>query len=80
MIYLIVGVDRRSLTPWHKNIAAGDIGAAMRTACARAQRRGVDLVVAAVVGPNSTVLAAPAPRLVAETETAPGAPARSRAA
>jgi hypothetical protein len=80
MIYLVVGVDRRSLAPWHKNVAAGDIAAAVRTACARARRRGVDPVVAAVIGPGSAVLAAPGPRIVAPPVTAPGAPSRSRAA
>jgi hypothetical protein len=61
MIFLIVGVDRRSLAPWHKNIAARDGRAAVRLACAHAEEAGCDLVVAAVVGPNSTVLLDPVP-------------------
>jgi hypothetical protein len=56
MIYLIVGVDRSSLAPWHRNVAARDARAAARAACAHAEEAGCDLVVAAVVGPNSTVL------------------------
>ena len=45
MIYLVVGIDHGSLAPWHENISAGDVARAARTA----------VVVAAVIGPNSTV-------------------------
>jgi hypothetical protein len=79
MIYLIVGVDRQSFAPWHDQVAARDIGSAMSTACARARGRGCELVVAAVIGPNSTVLAHPAPAFVADPIAAPMA-APSRAA
>jgi hypothetical protein len=56
MIYLIVGVDRSSLAPWHRNVAARDARAAARAACAHAEEAGCDLVVAAVVGPNSMLV------------------------
>jgi len=61
MIYLIVGVDQYSLAPWHENIGAGDVRTARRVACEHAQARGVSLVVAAAVGPNSTVIDDPDP-------------------
>jgi hypothetical protein len=61
MIYLVVGVDRRTFRPYHENVSAPDAGAAGEIARAGAHRNGLDLVVAAVVGPNSTVLGAPAP-------------------
>jgi hypothetical protein len=58
MVYLIVGADRRTLAPWHQNIGGRDIPSARRHAHARARARaaGVDLVVAAVIGPSSNVL------------------------
>jgi hypothetical protein len=56
MIYLIVGLDRRTLAPWHRNIREDDVASATRAALARAGADGVDLVVAAVIGPNSSVL------------------------
>jgi hypothetical protein len=52
MVYLIVGVDRDSLAPWHGHIRASHVTAAKRLAAARAARAGVDLVVAAAIGPN----------------------------
>ena len=55
MIYLIVGVDRHTLTPWHGNIRARDVSTATRVAEARAHAEGINLVVAAVVGPDSIV-------------------------
>jgi hypothetical protein len=54
--YLIVGLDRDTLAPWHENIHADDLTTARRVALARAEALGVSLVVAAVIGPNSTVL------------------------
>jgi hypothetical protein len=57
MIYLIVGLDRRTLAPWHENIHGRDLTTATQVALARAGAEGLDLVVAAVIGPNSTVLA-----------------------
>jgi hypothetical protein len=57
--YLIVGLDRQTLAPWHRNIRARDATTAMRVALDRAQARGIDLVVAAVIGPNSSVVSIP---------------------
>jgi hypothetical protein len=58
--YLIVGLDRTTLDPWHQNIQARDVMTAMRLAHARAKTLGINLVVAAVIGPNSSVLPLPA--------------------
>jgi hypothetical protein len=55
VIYLIVGLDRETLTPWHENIRAADVAAAMRIARSRAGASGIDLVVAAVIGPDARV-------------------------
>lgn len=60
MTYLIVGVDPSTFAPWHQNIRADDMTTAKRIAFARAEARGIHLVVAAVIGPNSTVLTDPA--------------------
>jgi hypothetical protein len=54
--YLIVGLDRQTLTPWHENVRADDATAATHEAVARAAARGIDLVLAAVIGPNSSVV------------------------
>jgi hypothetical protein len=59
MTYLVVGVDQSSFAPWHQNVRADDVTAAKQIAFARAHARGIHLVVAAVIGPNSTVLADP---------------------
>jgi hypothetical protein len=56
MTYLIVGLDRRTFAPWRQNIRAVDIASAKRIALGRAQAQGIDLVLAAVIGPNSSVL------------------------
>ena len=56
MTYLIVGLDRRTHAPWHGNVLERDTARATRTAVARARAGGVDLIVAAVIGPNSSVL------------------------
>lgn len=67
MTYLIVGLDRRTLAPWHRNVLERDTTRAARAAVARASADGVDLIVAAVIGPNSSVLddhAHPAGRLL----------------
>jgi len=58
MTYLIVGVDRSTLTAWHGHVLAHDQRTAERIAGARAAARGIRLVVAAVIGPNSAVLPA----------------------
>ena len=60
MTYLIVGLDRKSHARWHENVSADDIGTATRIAQARAAAQGLDLVVAAVIGPNSVVVSDPA--------------------
>jgi hypothetical protein len=64
--YLIVGLDRTTLVRWHQNVLAGDLGTATRIAQARAAAQGVDLVVAAVIGPNSCVLSDPAERVASK--------------
>jgi hypothetical protein len=56
MTYLVVGLDRRTLAPWHRNVLDRDPASATQAALARAGVDGVDLVVAAVIGPNSTTL------------------------
>ena len=57
MTYLIVGIDRPTFAPWHRNVLACDLTTATRIACSRAAAEGVQLVIAAVIGPNSSVLA-----------------------
>jgi hypothetical protein len=59
MTYLIVGVNRSTFASWHQNVSAQDARSAALTAAARAAQRGIDLVVAAVIGPASNVLYAP---------------------
>jgi hypothetical protein len=54
--YLIVGLDRNTLPPWHENVRADDLTTAKRIALARAEALGVSLVVAAVIGPTSSIL------------------------
>jgi hypothetical protein len=56
MTYLIVGLDRRTFVPWYRNVLERDVVRATRAAVARAGADGIDLVVAAVIGPNSSVL------------------------
>ena len=60
MTYLIVGLDRNTFERWHQNVLAGDVARAKRIARARAAAQGVQLLIAAVIGPNSCVLADPA--------------------
>jgi hypothetical protein len=60
MTYLVVGVDRSTLASWHANVQADDARAAMSLAIDRARERGVDLVVAAAIGPGANVVATPA--------------------
>jgi hypothetical protein len=59
MTYLVVGLDRQTLAPWHENVSADDAEIAMRVAVDRAEGRGIDLVVAAVIGANSSVVSIP---------------------
>ena len=57
MTFLVVGVDRRSLTPWHRNVLARELDEATRLARIRAAADGIALVIAAVIGPGGAVLA-----------------------
>ncbi len=70
MTYLIVGLDRTTLAPWHGNVLAGDVTTATRIAGARAAARGVQLMVVAVIGPNSSVLPLPEAALAAAAKAA----------
>ena len=56
MTFLIVGLDRKTLAPWHRNVRERNVASAARTAIARAGADGVDLVVAAVIGPGLSIL------------------------
>ena len=56
MTYLIVGLDRNTLAPRRENIRADNPATAKRIALARAEALGLSLVVAAVIGPNSSIL------------------------
>jgi hypothetical protein len=53
------GSTRNTHARWHENVLAGDIATATRIARARAAAHGIHLVVAAVIGPNSSVVADP---------------------
>jgi hypothetical protein len=55
MVYLVAGLDRRTLGRWHDHVMARDATGAARIARGRAAGQGVDLVVAAVIGPNSSI-------------------------
>ena len=55
MIYLVAGLDRSTLGRWHDHVMAADPSLAARIARGRAAGQGLDLVVAAVVGPNSSI-------------------------
>jgi formate dehydrogenase assembly factor FdhD len=70
MTYLVVGIDHATLAPWHQNIAARTVARAAREAVQRAAAAGIDLVVAAVIGPNSTVLAHPVGAAIAPVRAA----------
>lgn len=59
MTYLVVGLDQSTFAPWHENVGAVDVATAKQVAFAGAQARGIQLVIAAVIGPNSNVLADP---------------------
>jgi hypothetical protein len=59
MTYLVIGVDRSTLAGWHRNLRAEDALSAMRHAVEHARLRGIDLVVAAVIGPGANVVALP---------------------
>ena len=59
MTYLRVGLDLKTHAQWHGNVSANDISTAKRIARARAAAQGIDLVVAAVIGPSSAVMSDP---------------------
>ena len=73
MTYLVVGLDQSTFAPWHQNVRAVDVTAAREIACVRARAGGITLAVAAVIGPNMTVMPEPARR----PERPPRAPRRS---
>lgn len=56
MTYLIVGLDLETHEGWHENVSADDVNTAKRIARARATAQGIDLVIAAAVGPHSAVI------------------------
>jgi hypothetical protein len=56
MTFLIVGLDRTTHTPWHRNVSDRDAASAARAARERASGDGIDLIVAADIGPGSSVL------------------------
>jgi len=56
MVYLIVGLDRSTFARWHDNVMAADVAAAADIARARAAAQGIQLAVAAVIGPHSSIL------------------------
>jgi hypothetical protein len=55
MIYLVAGLDRSTLGRWHDHVMAADASLAARIARGRAAGEGLDLVVAAVIGPHSNI-------------------------
>ena len=55
MIYLVAGLDHNTFSRWHDHVAATDPTGAARDAMARAARQGIELVVAAVIGPYGSV-------------------------
>lgn len=57
MVYVVIGLDAATWTGWHRNVLAPDVRMAARRARRRAAAEGVDLIVAAVVGANSSVVA-----------------------
>jgi hypothetical protein len=77
MTYLVVGLDQITFAPWHQNVQARDVATARRVAVSRAAS-GIALVVAAVIGPNSTVLDEPAAQHAAVPVPLAEAQARKR--
>jgi hypothetical protein len=55
MTFLIVGLDRTTHMPWHRNVRERDAAGAAHAARTRAGADGVDLVIAAVIGPGFSV-------------------------
>jgi hypothetical protein len=72
--YLIVGLDRLTFARWHEHVLARDVTSATRIARERAAAAGIDLVLAAIIGPYSSVLSDPAEERAASN----GAKSRAR--
>ena len=56
MIYLVAGLDRTTFARWHDHVMADDVDIATRLARARAAAEGLELIVAAVIGPCSNLV------------------------
>jgi hypothetical protein len=56
MVYLIVGLDRRTFARWHRNVMAPDAKTAEQIARDRAAAEGVRLIVAATIGSYSSIV------------------------
>jgi hypothetical protein len=56
MIYLVAGLDRSTFARWHDHVMADDVSIATRIARARAAAEGLELIVAAVIGPCSNLV------------------------
>ena len=59
MTYPIVGLNKQTLVPWHHNVCTSDEVTARLMARARAAEQGIDVVVAALVGPNLSIVSEP---------------------
>ena len=56
MVYLIVGLDRRTFARWNSNVMAPDVKTAKQIARDRAAAEGVQLIVAATIGQYSSIV------------------------
>jgi len=56
MVYLIAGLDRSTFARWHDHVMADDVTTATQIAQGRAAAQGIELVVAAVIGPHSSLI------------------------
>jgi hypothetical protein len=59
VVYLIVGLDRRTFARWHDNVMAPDATTAGQIARDRAAAQGIRLIVAAAIGPDSSIVDEP---------------------
>jgi hypothetical protein len=59
VVYLIVGLDRRTFARWHDNVMAPDVTTATQIARERAAAQGIRLVVAAAIGTYSSIVDEP---------------------
>jgi hypothetical protein len=79
MVYLVVGLDRRTYARWHAHVMASDVSAAESIARTRAAAQDIQLVVAATIGPNSSIATDPGPAtLHAKRQSRRDAPSRPR--